>query len=832
MNLFQLSIFSALIIDVVLGILVFATQTKRLPNQFFFALSLVLAAWLNCLGYGSMATDAAMLEFWIRQSSLLAALVPVAMNLLRLSIIHRQDRWTSILRRATAWLAFCLPVAILCQTEFFLKAAILPGANQTVAQPVYGPGIIPYAAYFAVALGLLGYKYIRDVRRAGGIQRIELQFILLGCIGGLFVALTFFYVPVALGSADIGQFLPLSVVILDGIMAYGIATRRIMDVPQVLRRTTAYVLLTIYLTLLYGVVWILAETSLRTFYPTALPIPHLFATLAVAFSLAPATGRMQQFANRLFVNVQAVDVSETMQRANRILNSIATLDDLLEQFSGVVAHSVGTDRVYILLSENGHFRQRHPRPADMPAMILSKDHPAAQVLLQDREPLVADVISRMRPNPVLTEAARLMGEMQAAVMVGIHSKTGIEGVMVLGPRMSGQIYGANEQRSLQLLCNHLAVALENAKLYTQVQESMIYNDILLDNIVSGIIAANADRNVTVFNREAQRITRMNAHDVIGKSIDLLPEGLAIALRSTFETGAGPRDLETLIFTHDNEQVPVRISGAMFHNVTGKTLGALLVLNDLTTIKKLEKQVRRTDRLASLGTLSAGMAHEIKNPLVTLKTFTQLLPERYEDPDFRETFSSLVGQEVKRIDSLVNQLLRFARPAKPSLTPTHVHEVLDNTLRLIQQQLRQRGIKLSRALNAPRDMIRADTDLLVQAFINFFLNAIEAMDENGELTVSSELIEQETSMMNLWGQKLSETYIRINIRDTGKGIKPEDIPHVFDPFFTTKSTGTGLGLSVAHGIIHEHGGLIDLESSAARGTTFHLMFPLIHKEAVV
>ncbi|HEY8240804.1 MAG TPA: ATP-binding protein [Kiritimatiellia bacterium] len=830
MNLFQFSIFGALMIDVVVGVLVFVTQTRRIPNQLFFALSLVLAAWLTCMGCGATATDEVMLEFWIRQASASGALIPVAMNLLRLSIMYRQEGLLRILARARWWFAAYLPVAVLCQSRYFLLSARLPEGSETVGQPVYGPGFPLYAAYFAVILLLLGYKYVRDVRRSGGIQRTELQFILLACIAGLVFGVTFLLVPLLVGSLEVGQFLPLSVIILDGIMAYGIATRRIMDVPQILRRTTAYGLLTAYLTTLYAAVFFGANAVMHALALPDLPVPHLLATLAVAFSLAPATGRMQEFANRLFVNMQAVDVSETMQKANRILNSIATLDDLLDQFSGVVAHSVGTDRVVILLSENGHFRQRHPLHED-PLITISKTHPAAAILARDREPIVADVISRMRPTPMLLDSARLLQELQAAVMVGIHSKTGIEGVMLLGPRLSGQIYGSNEQRSLQLLCNHLAVALENAKLYTQVQEAMIYNDILLDNIVSGIVAAGPDRTVTVFNREAQRITRINGLDIISRPLDALPGPLAQALAITFETGSGPRDIELTMPTSDGELVPIRISGAMFHNVAGRPLGALLVINDLTAIKKLEKQVRRTDRLASLGTLSAGMAHEIKNPLVTLKTFTQLLPERYEDPDFRETFSSLVGQEVKRIDTLVNQLLRFAKPTKPSLAPAHVHEVLENTLRLVQQQLRQRGLRFSRSLNASKDLIRADTDLLTQAFINFLLNSIDAMEEHGELTVATDLIELESSGINLWGVPETESFIRISISDTGKGINPEDLPHVFDPFFTTKSTGTGLGLSVAHGIINEHGGQIDVESIAGRGTTFRISFPLLRKEAV-
>ncbi len=257
------------------------------------------------------------------------------------------------------------------------------------------------------------------------------------------------------------------------------------------------------------------------------------------------------------------------------------------------------------------------------------------------------------------------------------------------------------------------------------------------------------------------------------------------------------------------------------------LGALVVLTDITALKRLEMQIRRSDRLASLGTLSAGMAHEIKNPLVSIKTFAQLLPERYQDSDFRETFSALIGHEIDRIDSLVNQLLRFARPAKPLLRPMHVHEVLEKSLTLVGHRLYQKEIKLSRSWNADVDTIRADADQLEQVFLNFFLNAMDAMKQGGELAVATEVRAADdwpspVSRMN--GE--NHEVLRITVRDNGEGIKGEDVPHVFDPFFTTKDYGTGLGLSVVHGIIQEHGGQIEVESEVAKGTAFHIHLPLV------
>jgi signal transduction histidine kinase len=133
---------------------------------------------------------------------------------------------------------------------------------------------------------------------------------------------------------------------------------------------------------------------------------------------------------------------------------------------------------------------------------------------------------------------------------------------------------------------------------------------------------------------------------------------------------------------------------------------------------------------------------------------------------------------------------------------------------------------------PSDLIQGDNDLLVQAFLNFFMNAIDAMENSGELIVSTALFEQETAQSTFLGVPSTETFLRLTIRDNGKGIKPEDIPHVFDPFFTTKSSGTGLGLSVSHGIIHEHHGMIDVASEVGVGTSFHVIFPLLRREASV
>ena len=452
-------------------------------------------------------------------------------------------------------------------------------------------------------------------------------------------------------------------------------------------------------------------------------------------------------------------------------------------------------------------------------------------LRKHHEPIVLDELHRVRPTPELEAIMPEMRRLKLAAAMGIFSRHQLAAVMLLGPRLSGGIYSDIVQNALQVLCGQLAIAIDNAQLFTEVQNAKIYNETLLQNLTTAVIAAGADEAITVFNHEAEQITGLDSRDVLDHSLVQLPSGLCDLLRETLRSGERQENRE-LLLPSETRAVVVRASSSIFHGQEGEMLGALMVLTDITALKRLELQIRRSDRLASLGTLSAGMAHEIKNPLVSIKTFAQLLPERYQDSDFRETFSNLIGHEIDRIDSLVNQLLRFARPAKPVLKQMHVHNVLEKSLQLVGHRLYQKDIKLTRIWNAEVDTIRADADQLEQVFLNFFINAMDAMRRGGELTVCTDIgnrPEWVTAMTHANGDGHAREVLRITIRDNGEGIPAENLAHVFDPFFTTKDYGTGLGLSVVHGIIEEHGGQIEVESELTKGTAFHILLPVVRFE---
>jgi PAS domain S-box-containing protein len=831
MNSVTVPTLAALLLQIALGFAVFQANRHRLANQCFLLLSLAIAGWLGSLYFAFEAPTPRVAEFAIRQVSTFAIFYLFTLNLLRLSVRRKVTRWVELLPDLRIWALITAAIVALCQTQFFLRGAVISTTPNLPPRPVYGEGVYLYSAYFVFALALLLISYARDLKKTSGGERAELAFILIGGIAAVSFTLALsFLLDYLIGPSRALLFAPFRVVVFSLIVGYGIATRKILEVGFFMRRAIAYLLLAAYLVALYVLIWWLSQAVFTPILgPDGRGLAHIIAALVIAFAMAPARGVSQTLADKLFVGTRRLDFQATMNQAAAILRSVTTLADLLERFGLTIGQAVDTDRVFLLLPEQEFYAQRFPAlpaGASTTRVELHTDQAIIAYLERTQEPIVLDELHRVRSTPELERVRRQMKSLHVAVAMGIFSREQLAGVMLLGPRRSGRIYGTVEQSALLVLCGQLAVAIENAQLFTEVQNAKIYNETLLQNLTTGVVAADSNGLITVFNREVEQITGLTASELLGRKISNLPEGLRFVIGETLGTGDRQEDREVILRAGDKSTI-MRASSSLFHGQDGEALGALMVLTDMTTLKRLEMQIRRSDRLASLGTLSAGMAHEIKNPLVSIKTFAQLLPERYQDSDFRETFFSLIGHEVDRIDSLVNQLLRFARPAKPLLKPMHVHEVLEKALLLVGHRLYQKDIKLTRSWQANVDTIRADADQIEQVFLNFFINALDAMKPGGSLKVSTEIGTTET-----WPTALMpdpgdvREILRVSVEDNGTGIKPEDVPHVFDPFFTTKDYGTGLGLSVVHGIVQEHGGQIEVESELGRGTSFHILLPLV------
>jgi nitrogen-specific signal transduction histidine kinase len=828
-------LFAAIAIQLGLGVAVLLANSKRTANQCFFLLCLTIAGWLASLCFAFGTHNLRIAEVAIRQASVAGALILTSFNFLRLSIRQRET-WRGILRHSRLWLIVTSAIIVFCQTKFFLIGAQMPTALGGGAPvPIYGRGAPIYGIYLVGGFLLILASSVRDLRKHTGGERAELAFILIGGISTVLFSLLLAYaLDYVVGQSKSILAAPFRAFLFTLVIGYGIATRRVMEVGLLFRRAISYTLLAAYLLALYACVWWLVATALQAI-DNAHSTAHVAAAIAIAFAMAPARGVSRRLAERLFISSHHLDFRATVSKATEILSSVTTLHDLLQRFANTIAEAVGADRVLILLHAREGYITRYSLSRSgepQPDYQLPLDGPVANYLRAHREPAVVDELHRIRQTPEVLGLVNRMHGLKIAVAMGIFSREHLAGIMLLGPRTSGRIYGSAEQTALQVLCGQLAVAIENAQLFTEVQNAKIYNETLLQNLTTGVIAAGIDDRITVFNNEAGQITKLDAKELLDQPIERLPLPLFSALSETLRTRQGQENSE-LFLDAGAEGMTVRASTSIFHGEEKQVLGALMVLTDITALKRLELQIRRSDRLASLGTLSAGMAHEIKNPLVSIKTFAQLLPERYQDSDFRDTFSNLIGHEIDRIDSLVNQLLRFARPTKPLLQPMHVHDILEKSLLLVGHRLYQKDIKLTRSCEAKVDTIRADGDQLEQVFLNFFINAMDAMKNGGELSISTQVRTDEEWVSPLT-QSNGEAHeiIRITIRDSGEGIRTEDLPHVFDPFFTTKDYGTGLGLSVVHGIIQEHGGQIEVESEVKKGTAFHILLPVVRFDSKV
>jgi two-component system sensor histidine kinase HydH len=350
-------------------------------------------------------------------------------------------------------------------------------------------------------------------------------------------------------------------------------------------------------------------------------------------------------------------------------------------------------------------------------------------------------------------------------------------------------------------------------------DGLDFVSVLRDCLSCAVISLDERRRVTAFNPRAEELAGLKSAAVLGRGPEILPPMLQQIIGEIFSTGQAVNERRVIFPDQKRGDLAVQISATPTRPEGGAVSGAVLVLNDISSVRKWESNMRRLDRLHSIGTLSASMAHEVKNAFVAVRTFVDLLLEKNQEADLAQ----IVRLEMGRIDAIVGQMLRFSGPARPALSSLHVHFVLNKSLLLVQHLLDDKKIKITRSYNATGDLVEGDQDQFEQALLNLFLNAHDAMGENGRLEISTELLAANTKVE---GVTLApdKQFLRLTIRDNGTGIPPEIMERLFEPFFTTKPEGTGLGLAITRRIVSEHHGYISVQSELKKGTAFNLFLP--------
>ncbi len=338
-----------------------------------------------------------------------------------------------------------------------------------------------------------------------------------------------------------------------------------------------------------------------------------------------------------------------------------------------------------------------------------------------------------------------------------------------------------------------------------------YTENVMESMADALISIDNEKRIVTSNRRAADLLGLAEGDLRSRGItDVLGREVEEFLRGMGLQGV-IRDREIEIPHPSGRGIPLSLSAAPLKDETGREMGWVLLLRDLREIRDLQEKVRRSERLASLGRLAAGVAHEIRNPLSSIRGFAQFFLQRFKGREKEEEYASVMVKEVDRLNRVITELLDFARPKEPHREPHSLEEILDHTLELLKPELAKKKAEVEKDYESELPLARVDRDQLSQAFLNLLINSLEAMEEGGKVRVRV--------------QREGRDSLRVSISDTGRGIPQEELEKVFEPFFSTKRKGTGLGLAIVHQIMEGHGGNIQVESKEGEGTDFQIVLPI-------
>jgi PAS domain S-box-containing protein len=701
---------------------------------------------------------------------------------------------------------FCLAF-ILFSLSPWIVTGVRPGSHRP--NFIYGPLHPFFAVYTVLCFGFALYTLWRKIRSASGIIKLQLRYLLLGVlIGGAGAITTNLLIPLVWKTSRYSVVGPYFALVLASFSAHAIIRYRLMDIKVVIRKGVVYFCaITVSAVVFFGLAAIVS--SALGFDQETIPLSAAVAIgVVMAIFFQPLRNWIHDSLNR-YLSRQTYDYQRTVREASRRLGTILDLQSLLSHLTDVIARTLRVEMIAVYLRDPlgstfipRVFQRAVEWRAETSGPVLSAASPLVAALEREKRTLVRDEATRDAGARSLVEAARQLQAIGGEIAFPFPQDHTISGFLVVGPKLSGDPYFAEDIDLLSTLAGQAGIALKNAQLYREVTLANEYIENIVTTMESGVIAVSGDRRITLVHTAAERMTGQSARDLRSGPVERLPAPLAAPLEATLADGQPRFQTEIILLDALGRLTPIACSTSALRDAAGDIHGTVAVFSDLSRLKELEEEKRRGERLAAFGALATGIAHEIKNPLVAIKTFAELLPERFTDPDFREGFSKVVVGEINRIDALIARLRGLAPPARTALSLTDAQVPLEETLALLGGQLAAKGITVRRVIPPAVPQVLADPAQLKQLFLNLFLNSLDAMGTGGTLTVRLAPSDRGA------GQQV----LVIQVGDTGGGIPPDALGKVFDPFFTTKARGTGLGLAICRGIVDAHKGTIRAENN--------------------
>lgn len=441
----------------------------------------------------------------------------------------------------------------------------------------------------------------------------------------------------------------------------------------------------------------------------------------------------------------------------------------------------------------------------------------------ERDPLVrwfernAHLVSRtilteMPDRSERTILRRALDGFGAEVIVPLYGQGRILGWIFFGHRVTGQRFDSIDLEQLMALGDHVSTVLENALLHEETALQKTLAETLLKSIPPGIIAVDEHGTIRWFNPMAEELLGISAAKTLHKPVETVGPMIADFLRDTLETqrALAPRDW---IHPKTKRALSIETRRLLDHQLP---LGAVAVIHDLTAEQNLRQKQDVVDRAAFWADLASSMSHEIRNPLVAIKTFAQLLPERFDDADFRKEFTHIVVQEIDRLDKIIVQINDFAHPPELNFRPVDVRASVEKAVEIARSRFGLNGgVALETSLPNDLPVVLGDEKALAEAFAHLLANAAEAVSSQDKprITLTAKPVRD--------GAR--EAGVVVTVRDNGKGIAPEMKDKIFSPFATTKARGMGLGLPIVKRTVFDHKGQVEVDSSPA-GTEVSVRLP--------
>jgi two-component system NtrC family sensor kinase len=627
-------------------------------------------------------------------------------------------------------------------------------------------------------------------------------------------------------------------------IAWAIVRYRLMDVDVIFRRGFAYTLATlVMLTVFYGIVFKVGSMVQKPFGNAGVIIVMLIAT----FLFQPLRNWIQEKLDRHFYR-DHYDYRRTLEEFARELNSETDLDRMLQSVADRLMQTLSIRHVAFLFGDGetdcersvGERRWRLRMSMGSPARPLTSpealdlsflDWPQhSPYLFFERTRYHLDAVAGSWPASVRQTIADL--DLNYYLPCSVRGRT----IAFLGVSRTetGEFLSSDDVELLLTLANYVGIAIENANLYRSLKAKVgeyerlkEFSENILESINVGVLAADLADRVESWNTQMERLSGIGREDAVGRFLgELFPVSLVEQLeRTRGEMRIHHLDKFTLEASRlDNGRGDATFNIAIAPLVSRdmEQIGRLVIFDDITDRAELESRLVQADKLSSIGLLAAGVAHEVNTPLAVISTYAQMLSKQVVGDEQKSRMLEKISRQSFRASEIVNSLLNFSRTSSTELVEVQLNRVVQETLSLLEHQLRKASIEVRVNLEPDLEPVKGNAGKLQQVFLNLFLNARDAMEMTSPPATGDghRVLEIVT--------RRGESGVEVDVLDTGSGIAPEHLSRIYDPFFTTKGArkGTGLGLSVTYGIIQEHGGAIEASSRPGQGTCFHLEFPAI------